>query len=160
MKILIIMSILLSNTLFAGEQCTTETISMDIVKRELITTDVPNFLKGATITVKLADGKETTVPAELFKVVPRKQQVLVTVIKQNDKTICSTSLDKNRVSLLAGRGAREGLNRDNYPTVVDVESKVGAIGGVQYQRVIKGKLSIGAQVQSNDTALVNIGLDF
>jgi len=123
-----------------------------------IKTDVPNHLKGATITVRLADGKESTVPAEKFKVVPRLQQFIVTKTNQLSKKYCTPG--KNRVSVMAGRGPREGLKRTVTASKVVVESDVGGMVGAQYQRLINKDISLGIQGQSNETVLINIGLDF
>jgi hypothetical protein len=41
--------------------------------------------------------------------VPRKQQYLVTKTKQLDKMVCGP--EKNRISLLAGKGQKSGLDR-------------------------------------------------
>jgi hypothetical protein len=142
-----------------------------------IDTDVPKHLRGAVIIVRTADGRESVVPAEKFKVVPRKQQfittdtLITTVIQCTQKptiikgnTYVYTS--KNRVSLLAGKGMRAGLdkNRKNEETI-EVKNRVGAVGGVMYQRIIDQSLtpldlSVGGQVQTNKTILFNVGLDF
>lgn len=36
----------------------------------------------------------------------------------------------------------------------------GLIGGVQYQRLLNSRVSFGGQVQSNETVLLNLGLEF
>ncbi len=144
----------------ADESCTVTSSGETVEDQMEIKTDVPAHLKGATITVTTADGRVSTVPAEKFKVVPRVQQFVVTKTLQQDRVTCSKDSLKNRVSLLAGHGPTEGLSRSKTATKVIVESNVGTIGGVQYQRLITNKISIGAQVQSNESALVNVGLDF
>lgn len=153
--------LLLSVVTQAGEVCSTSSNQDEVLESTLITTDVPGHLKGAKIIVRRADGKESEVPAELFKVVPRKQQRLVTKI-ENKKTIsCKETLDnKNRVSLLGGYGAREGLDRSNSANHVKIESKTGLVGGLQYQRSLNERLSIGVQGQSNQTGSLMLGLDF
>jgi hypothetical protein len=166
MKTFIAILIMVSPMLvFASETCSTSSGAETVEETKEITTDVPAHLKGATIIVRTADGKETSVPAEKFKVVPRKQQFLVTKTKQTDKTMCSTDPAKNRVSLLAGNGPKEGLDRSKTATTVTVESRTGAVGGLQYQRLTDLKvlgmpLSVGGQLQTNESALVNVGLDF
>lgn len=145
---------------FASENCSTTSGEETAQEQLEIKTDVPSHLKGATIIVRLADGRETTVPAEQFKVVARKQQFIVTKTKQLDKTVCSAELNKNRVSLLGGNGPKEGLTRTTDGNTVTVESKTGVVGGLQYQRLITDHISVGAQLQSNESALVEVGLDF
>jgi hypothetical protein len=149
----------------ASENCSTTSEAESVEERLEIRTDVPSHLKGATIIVRRADGKETSVPAEQFKVVPRQQQFIVTKTKQHDKTLCSAQINKNRLSVLAGNGPKEGLDRTNNGSTVTVESRVGTVGGVQYQRltdveVLGMPLSVGGQLQSNESALIGVGLDF
>lgn len=36
----------------------------------------------------------------------------------------------------------------------------GLLGGVQYQRMLNSRVSFGGQVQTNDTVLLNLGLEF
>lgn len=158
MKQIILLLVVLAPMVAMATDCDTTSSAESVQETKEITTDVPKHLVGATICVKQADGKESCVPAEKFKVVPRKQQFVVTRTKQTDKLVCGPN--KNRASLLAGNGPKEGLTRTNNGNEVIVESRVGAVGGVQYQRLITDKISVGAQVQTNESVLVNIGLDF
>jgi hypothetical protein len=126
-----------------------------------ISTDTPNHLKGAVIIVRQKDGRESVVPAERFKVVPRKQQFIVTTLETNSTISCTTNEPrKNRVSLLGGHGAQEGLTSTKTGTTVTVESNVGLVGGAQYQRMLSDRVSVGVQGQTNKTGSLLIGLDF
>jgi hypothetical protein len=158
MKKFFIILILCSPLFAKASDCTSSSDAATVEEQLEIKTDVPSHLKGATIIVRQADGRETSVPAEKFKVVPRQQQFIVTKTKQVDKLVCGP--DKNRVSLLAGNGPKEGLDRSNNGSTVTVESRTGAVGGLQYQRLITDRISIGGQIQSNESALINVGLDF
>lgn len=153
---------LLAQTVLAGPMCEQETVVID--------TKVPKFLEGATITVTTADGRTTTMKSEEFKVVPRKQQIITA------KKVCPTCVStevvkevtlvvreeprKNRVSILGGYGTVNGIKSSVSPTQVEVESQMGAVGGVQYQRLLSEKFSIGVQGQTNRTGLLMLGLDF
>ena len=167
MKTFIAILVLLSPMFaLAAETCSTSSGAETVEEQLEIKTDVPKHLQGATICVVQADHKMSCVPAEKFKVVPRKQQFIVSKTKQVDKTSCTTAAEeakRNRISLLAGRGTQEGVDRSSDGNKVTVESKVGAVGGAQYQRllpVLDDRLSIGAQLQTNKTILLNVGLDF
>ena len=164
MKYITILGLLFSMNVFASPVCTKDLSTVDAEEQMEIKTDVPNHLKGATITVKLADGRESTVPAENFKVVPRKQQFLVTKTVSTEVFTCTVAGEnqKNRVSLLGGHGAKEGLNvsRDESTGSASVESRVGLVGGLQYQRLVFDQLSLGIQGQTNKTGSLLIGLDF
>jgi inner membrane protein involved in colicin E2 resistance len=175
----LLLAVLLSTSALAespadGVSCQT-TINSDLVTGvKKIDTDVPKHLRGAVIIVRTADGRESTVPAEKFKVVPRKQQFITTETLTASVTQCTeVQVDTvyvkkgyNRVSLLAGKGMRAGLdkNRKNEETI-EVKNRVGAVGGLMYQRIIDQSLtpldlSVGGQVQTNKTILFNVGLDF
>ncbi len=152
----------------AGTQCSTSTSEEKVDEQMEIKTDVPKHLEGATITITLKDGRTSTVPAEKFKVVPRKQQYIVTKTSRSSKEMCSTNeTQHHRVSVLGGHGAKPGLdsNRSSAPDEVTVESRVGAVFGAQYQyksdlKVLDMPLSIGIQGQTNKTGSLLIGVDF
>lgn len=161
MKLFIIMIALLASPALAEQDCKTESGEVTITGQTEIRTDVPNYLKSATITVTLADGRSSTVPAERFKVVPRLQQFIVEK-KERTTVISCTSNEprKNRVSVLGGSGRQSGLETSQTGSTLEVSNKVGLVGGLQYQRMISNRLSIGVQGQTNKTVLGNIGLDF
>jgi hypothetical protein len=168
--VMIILIAAISTISYAGsEQCSSGTRKATLNEQYNVNTDVPAHLKGATITITLADGRSSTVPAEKFKVVPRKQQLIVKHDTVETTITCSTQqpIQRNRVSVLAGRGTQEGLDRnnDNAPNEVTVENKVGPIFGAQYQyktdwKVLKMPLSFGVQGQTNKTGSVMVGVDF
>lgn len=147
----------------SAEHCQTSSEAATVEEKLEIKTDVPNHLKGATIIIRTADGKESSVPAEKFKVVARKQQFIITKVKQLDKTVCTQDAEankKNRVSLMGGNGPKDGLDRSSTSSTVSVESRVGAVGGAQYQRLLNDRFSVGAQIQTNKSVLLELGLDF
>jgi hypothetical protein len=150
-----------------ADDCSTELAEATVQETKEITTDVPKFLLGATVCVKLASGQETCSPAEKFKVVPRKQQFVVTKTKQLEVTSCTQRVKadpkRNRVSFLAGNGTQEGLSRTTSGNTVTVESNTGAVAGYQYQRLLpyfEDRLSVGVQGQTNKSLLLNVGLEF
>ena len=156
MKKLIILALFVSNGVYASQTCS-ETAEQAIEKKE-IKTDVPKFLEGATIIVQLKDGKESRVPAEKFKVVPRKQQFIVT--KTKSTMLCSAS-EKNRVSVLGGYGNKASVSKtQESANQTTVKTNEGVVGGVQFQRKISDRVSIGGQLQSNKTTSFILGLDF
>jgi hypothetical protein len=147
-----------------AETCTSGDTVQTGEKLTDINTDVPAGMEGAVIIVRQKDGKESAVPIEKFKVVPRKQQ-LVTVVETKEKTtICTRTNDitkKNRASVLVGSGLVPGLKTDNQnaPGLVEVETRTGPVLGLQYQRKFD-VLSIGVQGQTNETGSVLLGVDF
>lgn len=152
----------------ADEQasCESKTDSEQVTGQLEINTDVPKWLKGATITVRTADGRESTVPAEKFKVVPRKQQYLTTKTLQQQTLTCTSKahVRRHRLAAFAGHGAQGGLNvdRSKAPFETSVESKVGIVGTGQYQYllpVLDDRFSLGLQIQTNETVSAGIGFE-
>lgn len=153
--------LIVATKVFAGDSCVISSQQEEIQETKLITTDVPKHLKGAVILIIQVDGSKSAVPAELFKVVPRKQQRIVTKVATNTQKVCKEfGLLKNRVSVLGGSGVKAGLDKDLKDGSVDVKSRTGFVGGVQYQRLLNEKISVGVQGQSNRTGLISVGLDF
>lgn len=148
-----------------AEECSTQESELATTGELLIKTDVPKYLEGATITVTLANGKSSTVPAEKFKVVPRKQQFITThTNKTVVKTCAGEEAKRHRVSVLAGEGAKNGLHRENSPSVTKIESRAGFTAGLQYQyksklKLLKAPVSVGLQGQTNGGSVL-LGLDF
>ena len=161
MKYVLALLTLVSLSSLAQESCT-DMVSHSEAKDQLkIDTKTPKHLKGATIIIRQADGKETSVPAERFKVVPRKQQFIVTKVETTMAVHCFTNNPrKNRASLLGGYGAKNGLTTTTVGTTTTVESKSGVVGGAQYQRMLNKRLSVGLQGQTNETGSVLLGLDW
>ena len=154
---------LLVTTNAYSKSCVISSTQEEVKETRLISRDVPSHLKGAKIIVKLADGRESTVSAEDFKVVPRKQERIITKVETQSSLVCHETLNvtsKNRVSVLAGNGARAGLDRNGITNGTEVKSRTGFVGGLQYQRLLNEKISIGAQGQTNETGSLMIGLDF
>lgn len=168
MKTLIILLALISGPSFAGESCTSATSDTQFETTSVSESAAPKYLEGATITVTLANGKSSTVPAEKFKVVPRRQEQRVSLIRTRTDRVCSVDSAKpHRISVMAGRGLQKGLDVDNSagPGTVAVENRIGAIFGVQYQyrtdlEIFGHPLSVGVQGQNNKSGLGMIGLDW
>ena len=110
MKFFITM-LLLTTSVYAEEKDCIETVDTKVESKD-INTPVPQHLKGAKILIKKADGTIQEVEAENFKVVPRKQQFIVSK-KEKVTLTCDKKceeLKRNRLSLLVGRGTQRGLN--------------------------------------------------
>jgi len=150
--------LLLAGTANAGDNCSETIGSTKVQEEHEITTSVPKHLEGATIIVRLANGKESQVPAEKFKVVPRRQQFVVAATTVS-KTISCSSKSSNRFSLLGGYGARNGLTTTKNGNNVTVETSSGLVGGAQYQVMLDDFFSVGVQGQTNGTGSVLIGVD-
>lgn len=160
MKYIIAALLFMTSVAFAAD-CDTQESAEEATDKLEIKTDVPNHLKGATVCVRLADGKESCVPAEKFKVVPRQQQFIVTKTEKSKVTVCSVKeYEKNRVSALIGKGPTGALTHSTSDITTSVQSEDSAVGGVQYQRMMNDKLSLGVQGQTNGTVSAILGVDF
>ncbi len=144
----------------ADTNCTTSKRQEPVYDILTINTDAPAHLKGATITVTLANGKATTVPAERFKVVPRKQTHTGSKFREVEVVTCTELAKKNRVSLLGGVGPSDRLERSSSAGRVDVKSTSQFNAGIQYQRSLSNDISVGGQVQSNKAGALMLGVDF
>ena len=149
----------------AHADCTESTSANKVEEQQEIQTDVPNFLKGATITVRLANGKESTVPAEKFKVVPRLQQYLVTKVSKETVKSCSSTVTeykirKDRISLGIGDGPTGKLGLSGNSNYQEIDAQRGAVGAGQWQHMLNDRWSLGVQGQTNKTGLIFGGYDF
>lgn len=128
-----------------------------------ISTDVPKHLIGAKITITLADGTTSTIPAEQFKVVKRQQQFIVTKTKEKTVMTCSVKKggeNKNVISLMGGYGLVGGLKKEREPSKIEVETKNGPSAGIQYQRRILDRFYLGVQGQTNGVGSGLLGIEF
>lgn len=150
---------------FAASECKTTTTE-EVQDKLDIDTKVPKDLEGAEITVKTKDGKVSKMKTSDFKVVPRKQQYIVKKVKETERIDCTKKVKvvrlqrKNRISLMVGQGPKTGLDLNSSSDKVDASSRVGMIGGVQYQRLLTERVSLGGIAQSNKSLLIELGYDF
>lgn len=170
-KYIIILIASLSSVSLAALTCETKKDVKVVEEKKDVNTAVPKNLKGAKIIIKTADGKETEMEADKFKVVPRKQQFVTTKVVEVHSVECSPKVVerivekeplKNRVSLHGGMAPQVGLTRSvhNNGNMIEVESNVGPTLGVQYQRLVTERVSLSAEAQTNKTLLLGVGLDF
>jgi hypothetical protein len=147
-----------------ADECTetTKSITQDVV--HAVNKDMPKHLQGATITVKLADGSETTVPAEKFMVVPRKQY---TVAGQNKTVSSKLTCDKDQKKNIVYVGAKRELT--DLETKVNVPAKSAQVDSlkvltpsINYMRrkILDSDLNLGGGVDKNGQVQGTIGLDF
>lgn len=169
MKTLLIALILLSVNVNAQESCTTTTEKVGEVKED-VNTPTPKQLEGATILVKMKDGTVKEMKAEQFKVVPRKQQFKVKERVLVEKTNCQPKvvekevvkkqeMHRNIISLYAVSSQR-GLNRDDRPSEIEVQTKRSLGVGVMYQRRVSERIYLGIGADTNRGAEISAGLGF
>lgn len=125
--------------------------------------EVPAYMKDGVITVKLKNGKEYTYSTNEWKVVRRgtsKPKEVLKEAEQAPKVAEAPKPLKNRFRLLGGYGYTGGLKVTKDATSAEITPKKGFVGGVGYDRLLTDKISGGATVLSNDSLLLNLGLDY
>lgn len=115
----------------------------------------PKPFDDSSIKRKLKNGSIQSFDGNRYKIVPRTSKSSKKLNKSVSKPI--SKVRKNRISLLVGSAPKAKI----YTPAVDtakVESKLAI--GLQYQRLITEKVSLGVQIQSNESAFGSVGLDF
>jgi hypothetical protein len=155
-----------------AKECSSEQLVSSQVDTMELKTDVPKFLVGATICVKRADGAQSCVPAEKFKVVPRKQQFVVTQVTKNKVTNCSTIVEKivkekvenkkNTVYTDVRKDHQDLKTEYNGNKSVSIESEKGIVPSINYYRreVFDTPIGAGVGVDTNGTVRGALGIDF
>lgn len=156
---------LMSMSAQAKELCTQDRKEIQEEVKYEVNKGLPSHLVGAKITVTLADGSSSTVPAEKFMVVPRVQKTVLGVNKAVVVTeSCKGSGNKHTV-MLGGRKDIKGHTVETKTTPTgaqaDVYADKGLVGDVGlYVRKLVGDVGAGASVDTNGTPRVFIGIDF
>lgn len=149
-------------SLAKADDCLTtyKEISQDIVYK--VNKEQPNHLKGAVIIVRLADGRESSVPAEKFMVVRRVQK---TIVGQNKllstKLTCNKDTKKNIVYVGAKREAGDvEVKTQNKTAQVDTLKTLTPSLNYMRRKILNSDLNLGAGVDKNGQVSGTIGLDF
>lgn len=157
MKTLITISLLLTSNVYAEESCKEVE---EILESKDINTPTPESLKGATIIVKQKDGSLKEMSTDDFKVVPRKQQFMITKVKASSNCATQKSSKKNRISLVGGYAPSGSIDQSNNGNVAKIETRFSPNIGLQYQRSLGDYLSLGLQGLSNKSIELLVGFDF
>lgn len=166
MKNLLIATLIYTGAISLAEaqECTTTNseIVQDVVHN--VNKDIPKHLRGATIIVRQADGRETSVPAEQFMVVKRKQY---TVAGQNRLVMSKLRCDKDQKKNILYVGAkRELTDLETKTNAVNKSAQVDSLKtltpSLNYMRrkVLDSDLNLGIGIDKNSQVGGTIGLDF
>jgi len=130
--------------------------------------EVPSYLKDATITVTLKNGKTYSYSANEYFVAKRGQKKsesssplgpVASEPAQKASQPVASSQNKNRIRAFGGVGPT-GFSSSSNGSSLSVQTKSGAVGGVGYDRMVSDKVSVGGQAISNGTVTIGVGLDF
>lgn len=160
------MALLATMTVNAEQTCNENVATSKQDVTYAVNKDIPKHLIGATITVTLADGSTSSVPAEKFMIVPRKQYTVVAEQVNTTKTLtCKVAGKKNNVSI----GLRKdvvGLDKSTNAIPNGIQAKVkedkDIVPSINYYRreVIGGAVGFGVGIDKNGTPSASVGLDF
>ena len=145
----------------AGDCSNVQTTNAE-VQTKIITTDVPKHLEDAIIIVRTKDGRESQVSANQFKVVPRKQQHLITEVKTHTERVCKVSGKEKNLLMVGGRRDHQDLDIRVNGNTATVESQKGLVMDATYlrQNIFNTNLGVGAGVDTNGTLRGVVGVEF
>lgn len=151
----------------AVANCDTAEVEKVDETREDVNTPVPKGLEGAKIIIQTKDGRSISMSIDQYKVVPRKQQFKVSIVRVTSKMMCTVTKEAqdNNTVMLGIRKDHAGLSieKSSTPTseTAEVISKRDAVLDVSYlRRKAVGRLGVGAGVDTNGTIKGMIGIDF
>lgn len=162
MKNLIVIFTLLTTHQLIAENCVRDeqTKLEDVV--HVVDTSIPAHLKGAKITVTLADGRSSTVAAEQFMVVPRKQRTVVGQNKSSVTSLVCRQDSKKNILMLEARKDVTDLDVETVSKTANVYSERSIVPGLNYYRreLMDSAIGAGIGVDANGTVKGMIGTDF
>ena len=166
-NLLIILTVhLMAAGLANADDCSEKTITQTNPVKYEVNKNLPKYLQGATITVRLANGKETTVPAERFAVVPRSQQFVVGQAVNTSKTLTCKAKSKRNNVIVDVRRDFVGVNKVASSTAttqtLKVTSDKAIIPAINYYRrqVLESDLGLGVGVDSSGVLKGMLGIEF
>lgn len=162
----LLLALLATTTVSANQTCKEDVNTSRQPVEYIVNKNIPKHLVGATITITLADGPTSTVPADKFMVVPRKQYTVVAESVSTVKTlVCNVNSKKNTVSLqmrkdVTGLSTNKRVLSNGNAADVDLEKDL--IPGVNYyrQEVIGDTIGFGVGIDNQKIPSISIGIDF
>ena len=118
----------------------------------------PKPFQNSDIKRTLEDGKVQKFDGDKYMIVRRgkKKKPKAKVVAKPCPKCEKPEIRRNRVGLLLGRGASGDLNQEGNRVFTEHEPMMG----LQYQRLLNDRISIGVQVQTNETFSGSVGVDF
>lgn len=163
MKKLTLIAVLTLTTQAQALTCGVETETQKSVTKQEVTKPTPEYLKGATITVTLANGSTVKMSADSYMVVPRKQvkeSVSTKIVQKPIACLQEDKTSKNNILSLQAVRSQNGLDR-NSPNMstTEVETKNSVGVGLLYQRKLD-TLVLGVGGDTNKGLNLGLGLEF
>lgn len=127
----------------------------------------PSYLRGATITVTLKNGKTYTFSAEEYAVVKRGEEtpLQVTKLEEDEQKLVLPEVvrveRKNIVSVGVVNGTSHHLRVSSSSSHVEVKTERQTGVQAQYQRLINDRGAyLGVQADTNENVGVSLGVGF
>lgn len=129
--------------------------------------EMPKYLKGATVTVTLKNGKTYTYKSEDMAVVPR-ENLQINSLKVLGFNILHTKLvnkeiiknRRNRLYGFVGYNFDGSLDVRKDGDISSVKAGKDNIFGIGYMRKLNEKVNVGFQMDLNGTFGITLGTDF
>lgn len=151
----------LSSTAFSAD-CTDVQSKEKVEATKEINTDIPKHLQDAVIIIRTKDGRESQVSANKFKVVPRKQQFIVTETSKHTERVCKVSGKEKNLIIVGGRRDHTDLDIRVSGQTATVKSEKDLVldAGYMRQNIFDTNLGVGASVDTNGTLRGMVGVEF
>ncbi len=158
--IVTLITLIFTSNAFALECGETQRSSSTEESQVEVVTNVPNHLKGATITLTKADGSKEVLKAEEYMVVKRKHnRPVIKETTRESSLACKATDRKNIVSLKAVDGYSDvKKSQTDSSASLEVKRQVGV--GIQYQHAITERVYLGVGADSNRGAEALLGWGF
>lgn len=153
---------LIMSLAFASD-CTDVQQKQEVKEEQVITTDVPNRLVGKEICIRdPKTGVSDCFSTEKFKVVPRKQQRIVTKVTEHTERTCKVAGKEKNLLMVGGRRDHKDIDTNVVGKTATVSSEKGLVVDATYMRqnVLDSKLGVGAGIDSNGTLRGVVGVEF
>ena len=127
--------------------------------------EMPGYLKGATITVTLENGKTYEFAAEEYMVVKRHSEtdVVVEIDEEGNRTVYQAPAmavaGPNSIKAFGGAGP-SGLKASVDGSKAVIDQDYGLVYGLGYSRQLNHRWSLEAVGLSNKTGLLGLGYSF
>jgi hypothetical protein len=127
-----------------------------------IAQEAPNYLKDATITVTLKNGKTYTYSANEYAIVKRGSKNLAVIAEGTQVAPAKKESAPRHRHIISGELVRSNrsLDVDNNGNDVTIKNRKELGLGVQYQYNVVDDIYVGGRMDANGGMGLNVGVGF